>query len=60
MLSAAALRLILGCAAHWKQRSPGLSFSRELALIKTLASAEAFGVLGSFTSRVLSFVENIA
>ena len=40
--------------------SPGLSFSRELALIKTLASAEAFGVLGSFTSRVLSFVENIA
>ena len=59
MLSAAALRLFLGCAAHWKQPVRRVSFSRELALIKTLASAKASVFWARFTSRALFFDENL-
>ena len=59
MLSAAALRLFLGCAAHWKQPVRRVELQQGASVINTLASARGLGVLGSFTSRALFFDENL-
>ena len=48
-----------GAQPTGNSRFAGLSFSRELALIKTLASAKASVFWARFTSRALFFDENL-